>query len=61
MLVLSRKEGQSIFIGDDVRITILSSKGGKVRVGIEAPKNITVYREELVKKIAANKEKSNDE
>ncbi len=61
MLVLSRKEGQSIFIGDDVRITILSSKGGKVRIGIEAPKNITVHREEIFKKVTEITEESDEE
>ncbi len=61
MLVLSRKEGQSIFIGDDVRITILSSQGKKVRIGIDAPKHIAVNREEIVKKITTKTEESDDE
>jgi len=48
MLVLSRKEGEKIRIGDDVVITIVRAQGGKVRVGVEAPKDVVVLRDELV-------------
>lgn len=47
MLVLSRKPGQSLYIGDDVKITVVEVKGNQVRVGIEAPASIRVYREEI--------------
>ncbi|MGB5612218.1 MAG: carbon storage regulator CsrA [Sedimenticolaceae bacterium] len=47
MLVLTRNEGQTIMIGDDVRVTVVSTKGGQVRFGIEAPRDVTVLREEL--------------
>ena len=47
MLVLSRKVGEKIVIGDDVVITVLSSRGDQVRIGIEAPRDVTVWREEL--------------
>ena len=47
MLVLTRKEGQPIMIGDDVRVTVVSTKGGQVRFGIEAPRDVAVLREEL--------------
>lgn len=53
MLVLSRNVGQTILIGDDVSIDILAIKGGQVRVGITAPKNTSVHREEVAEKIAS--------
>ena len=49
MLVLTRHEGQSILIGDGVRITIVGTRGGQVRLGIEAPRETTIRRGELVK------------
>ena len=48
MLVLGRKEEQTIQIGDDIRVTILRIKGNCVRVGIEAPEQVRILREELV-------------
>ena len=54
MLILTRKFGESIIIGNNIRITILSTKSGGVRVGIEAPKEISVHREEVFEKILAN-------
>ena len=47
MLVLTRKSGQGVVIGDDIRISIVSIDGDRVRVGIEAPKEISVHREEV--------------
>ncbi len=47
MLQLSRKAGETIVIGDDIRITVMQVAGGSVRVGIEAPRSVPVYREEL--------------
>ncbi len=47
MLVLTRNKAQSIFIGEEVVVTILGVKGGQVAVGIEAPKNVTILREEV--------------
>lgn len=52
MLVLTRNEGQTILIGDDVRVTVVSTKGGQVRFGIEAPRDVTVLREELAERDA---------
>lgn len=52
MLVLSRKPGESVTIGDEVRITVLSISGKQVRIGIEAPSDIAVHREEIYNKIA---------
>lgn len=51
MLVLTRKIGESINIGDDIKIRIMEIKGGAVRLGIEAPKSTAVYREEVYLKI----------
>lgn len=47
MLVLTRKPGQSVYIGDDVKITLKEIRGNQVRVGIEAPPNLRIYREEI--------------
>lgn len=48
MLVLTRKVGESLFIGDDIRVTIVSADNEKVRVGIEAPSDRRIFREELL-------------
>jgi carbon storage regulator len=47
MLVLSRKQGQSIYIGDNVRITVIVIDSEKIRLGIDAPKDVSVDREEV--------------
>jgi len=47
MLILSRKSNESIFIGNNIRITIASIRGRTVRIGIEAPEDVTIFREEL--------------
>ena len=47
MLVLTRKTNQSIMIGDEIEITILSVSGDKVRIGIQAPRSISVFRQEV--------------
>ncbi|OJH16086.1 carbon storage regulator [Bacillus obstructivus] len=47
MLVLTRKKGESIQIGDDIEITISSIKGDQVKIGINAPKNIEIHRKEV--------------
>lgn len=52
MLVLSRKENETIKIGDDIEIRILEVKGDTVRVGIEAPKKVDILRGELVQSIS---------
>lgn len=51
MLILTRRSGESIRIGDDVTITILGLNGAQVRIGINAPKEIEVHREEIFEKI----------
>jgi carbon storage regulator len=51
MLILTRKLGESIQIGDDTRITFLDIKGKQIRIGIEAPKEVMVHREEVYRMI----------
>lgn len=53
MLVLTRKEGEGVRIGDEIVITVLSSSNGHVRLGIEAPSRVTIHREEIYNMIAA--------
>lgn len=53
MLVLSRKLGETIFIGDDIKITVVDIEHGKIRLGIEAPPAIRIDRQEVRDKIAA--------
>ncbi|MDP1574590.1 MAG: carbon storage regulator CsrA [Coxiellaceae bacterium] len=51
MLILTRRISESIIIGDDVKITVLGVKGNQVRLGIDAPKDLTVHREEIYDRI----------
>lgn len=53
MLVLTRKDKQSIMIGDDIKVMVLSSDGTKVRIGIQAPSNVSVHRTEVYLEIRA--------
>ncbi|MBU1629197.1 MAG: carbon storage regulator CsrA [Gammaproteobacteria bacterium] len=55
MLVLARKDNESIIIGDSIVVTILSTKGNKVRVGVTAPKDVSVHREEIYEKLKTPK------
>lgn len=52
MLVLSRRVGESIVIGDDVTVTVLEVRGDVVRIGIDAPRSVTVHRAELLAELA---------
>jgi carbon storage regulator len=51
MLVLTRKEDESIMIGDQIKVTVVESSGGQIKLGIEAPQEIEIYREELYEQI----------
>ncbi len=59
MLILSRRESESLKIGDDITITIHEIQGGRVRIGISAPKNISIMRTELLQIAEQNKEAVN--
>ena len=54
MLILGRRIGESIVIGDDVSLTILSVKGNQVRIGITAPADVSVHREEVYERIQSS-------
>ena len=58
MLILTRRVGESVMIGDDASVVVLGVKGGQVRLGVQAPKNVPVHREEIYKRIAAEKKVS---
>ena len=51
MLILTRRVSETLIIGDDVRITVLGVRGQQVRIGIDAPKSVTVHREEIYQRI----------
>tara|TARA_Y100001970_G_C13845458_1_gene656602 strand:- start:232 stop:405 length:174 start_codon:yes stop_codon:yes gene_type:complete len=51
VLILTRRVGETLVIGDDIVVTVLSIKGNQVRVGVKAPKEISVHREEVLERI----------
>tara|TARA_R110001592_G_scaffold363341_1_gene684431 strand:- start:54805 stop:54984 length:180 start_codon:yes stop_codon:yes gene_type:complete len=56
MLILTRRVGETLIIGDDVSVTVLGVKGNQVRLGVNAPKDVSVHREEIYKRIQQEKE-----
>lgn len=57
MLVLTRRAGESVIIGDDVVVTVLEARGDVIRIGIQAPRDVQVHREEVYRELqAANRE-----
>jgi carbon storage regulator len=60
MLILTRRVGESLMIGDDVSITVLGIKGNQVRLGVNAPKEISVHREEIYQRIQQEKTKAQE-
>ncbi|KEA64344.1 Carbon storage regulator [Marinobacterium lacunae] len=59
MLILTRRVGETLMVGDDVTVTVLGVKGNQVRIGVNAPKDVSVHREEIYQRI--QREKSGQE
>ncbi len=54
MLILTRRVGESLIIGDDIEVHVLGVKGNQVRIGVDAPEDVSVHREEIYQKIHAD-------
>ncbi len=61
MLILQRKEGESLLIGDEVEVTVLAVEAGRVRLAIQAPRSVTILRSELKVAAQANREAADEE
>jgi len=60
MLILTRKPGEKIMIGDDIVVSVISVKGPQVRLGVDAPSDVEVHREEIYNRIQDEKEKDDE-
>jgi carbon storage regulator len=56
MLILTRKSGETITIGEDIQIRVLGVKGGQVRIGVDAPREVNVNREEVFERVQGEKD-----
>ena len=61
MLILTRRVGETLMVGDDVTVTVLGVKGNQVRIGVNAPRDVSVHREEIYRRIQVEKSKKLDE
>ena len=59
MLILTRRVGETLVIGDDVTVTVLGVRGNQVRLGVNAPKDVAVHREEIYQRIQSEKDAEN--
>ena len=55
MLILTRRVGETLIIGDDIKLTVLGVRGHQIRLGIDAPSDVTVHREEIYQRIVAER------
>lgn len=60
MLILTRRMGEALMIGDNITVTVLGIKGNQVRIGVLAPKDVSVHREEIYARIRSEKESSTE-
>ncbi len=61
MLILTRRVGESLILGDDITVTVLGVKGNQVRIGVNAPRDVSVHREEIYNRIQDDDESSPEE
>lgn len=61
MLILTRRVGETLMVGDEVTVTVLGVKGNQVRIGVNAPREVAVHREEIYERIKAEEEQDQSE